>query len=234
LKASDIFGKLETLGDRKSALTLQRFFKTGPGEYGEGDVFVGLRVPEIRKLAKTCQGISLSELTKLLKSPIHEVRMLALLILVRAYSRGNAVIQRRIYNLYLRHTRFINSWDLVDASAEHIVGAYLRDRAKSPLRVLAKSKLLWDRRIAILATFHFIKRGEFSETLRIAKLLLKDREDLIQKAVGWMLRETGKRNRLAEEKFLKVRCKTMPRTMLRYAIEKFPEKLRRRYLRGEF
>jgi 3-methyladenine DNA glycosylase AlkD len=224
---------LKVLGDRRRALAVQRFFKTAPGEYGEGDVFVGLRVPEIRKLAKTYRALPLSETTQLLKSSIHEARLLALLILVRAYAQGNASLQGRIYRLYLRNTRFINNWDLVDASAEHIVGSYLWRRGKSPLRVLAKSKLLWDRRISIMATFRYIKRGEFSETLHIAKLLLRDPEDLIHKAVGWMLREIGKRDSLAEEKFLKVCYRTMPRTMLRYAIEKFPDKLRRRYLRGE-
>jgi len=233
LRASDICRRLQALGDRKRALAVQRFFKTAPGEYGEGDVFVGLRVPEIRKLAKAYRALPLSETTKLLKSSIHEARLLALLILVRAYTQGNAVLQRQIYKLYLRNTRFINNWDLVDASSEHIVGSYLWHRGKSPLRVLAKSKLLWDRRISIMATFRYIKRGEFSETLHIAKLLLRDPEDLIHKAVGWMLREIGKRDSLAEKKFLKVCYKTMPRTMLRYAIEKVPDKLRRRYLRGE-
>jgi len=233
LRASDICSRLKALGDRKRALMVQRFFKTAPGEYGEGDVFVGLRAPDIRKLAKTYQALPLSELIQLLKSSIHEARLLALLILVRAYTQGNAVLQGQIYRLYLRNTRFINNWDLVDVSAAHIVGSYLKYHDKSPLRVLAKSKLLWDRRISIMATFHYIKRGEFSETLHIAKLLLKDQEDLIHKAVGWMLREIGIRDSLAEEKFLQVCYKTMPRTMLRYAIEKFPNKLRRQYLRGE-
>ena len=221
------------LGDGERAWVLQRFFKTGQGEYGEGDTFVGLRVPEIRKLAKEYQALPFSEIIKLLRSSLHEARLLALLILVRAYTRGDAFLQERIFKLYLQNTRFINNWDLVDGSAEYIVGSHLRYRSRSPLHALAISKLLWDRRISIMATFHYIKRGEFAETLRIAELLLRDPEDLIHKAVGWMLREIGKRDRLIEEELLKVHYKTMPRTMLRYAIEKFPEKLRQRYLRGE-
>ncbi len=224
---------MQALGDRERAKALQRFFKTARGEYGEGDVFVGLRVPEIRELAKEYQALPLTEITRLLRSSIHEARLLALLILVRAYAQGEPVLQERIYNLYLRNTRFINNWDLVDASAEHIVGAYLKDRRRSSLHALAVSSLLWERRIAVMATFHYIKHGEFAETLRIAERLLRDPENLIHKAVGWMLREIGKRDRFTEEAFLKDRYHVMPRTMLRYAIEKFPEKLRRRYLRGE-
>jgi 3-methyladenine DNA glycosylase AlkD len=220
------------LGSREKALVLQRFFKTGPGEYGEGDVFVGLRVPEIRRLAKQYQDLPLSEVIDLLHSPIHEARLMALLILIRAYAKGDALLQERIYDLYLSNTAFINNWDLVDVSAEHIVGSHLRRRSRSPLHALAVSDLLWDRRISIMATFHFIKCEEFSETLSIAEVLLKDREDLIHKAVGWLLREIGKRDLLTEEKFLKMHYKTMPRTTLRYAIEKFPEEVRRRYLRG--
>jgi 3-methyladenine DNA glycosylase AlkD len=221
------------LGDRERVQVLQRFFKAAQGEYGEGDVFVGLRVSEIRKLAKEYQALPFSEIIQLLQSSIHEARLLALLILVRAYTQGDASLQEQIFNLYLRNTRFINNWDLVDASAEYIVGSHLRYRSRSPLHALVVSNLLWDRRISIMATFHYIKYGEFAETLRIAELLLRDPEDLIHKAVGWMLREIGKRDRLTEEEFLKVHYKIMPRTMLRYAIEKFPEKLRQQYLRGE-
>ena len=169
----------------------------------------------------------------MLQSSIHEARLLALVILVRAYTQGDASLQKQIFNLYLQNTRFINNWDLVDASAEYIVGSHLRHRSRSPLHALAVSNLLWDRRISIMATFHYIKYGEFAETLRIAELLLRDPEDLIHKAVGWMLREIGKRDHLKEEEFLKAHYKTMPRTMLRYAIEKFPERLRQQYLRGE-
>lgn len=220
------------MGDRERARALQRFFKTGPGEYAEGDVFVGLCVPQIRQLALEYRELPLAEVMRLLSSPIHEARLLALVILVRAYKQGDASKQERIYNLYLQNTRFINNWDLVDLSAEHIVGAHLRNRDKTQLKKLAASGLMWDRRIAIIATFHYIRRGEYDWTLRIAKLLLRDPEDLIHKAAGWMLREVGKRDRATEEKFLKAHCKIMPRTMLRYAIERFPEKLRQKYLRG--
>ena len=224
---------LRKSGDKEKAQTLLRFFKTAPGEYGEGDVFVGLTVPQIRQLAKEYEALCLSEVRKLLKSPIHEARLLALLILVRAYDRGNIMLREKIYKLYLRNTRRINNWDLVDSSAEHIVGRYLKGRDRLPLHELVRSALLWDRRIAIMATFHFIKGGEYRETLRLAEKLLTDREDLIHKAVGWMLREIGKRDRNAEEAFLKNHYKTMPRTMLRYAIEKFPEERRLKYLMGE-
>ena len=229
----EILSKLKMLSDPQRAKDLQRFFKTGPGEYGEGDVFLGLRVPEIRKLAKEYQALSLSTLVQMLRSPIHEARLLALLIMVRAYKEGDAALKGRIYRTYLKNTRFINSWDLVDLSAEHIIGAHLSCLSHDPLKALAASDLIWDRRIAIMATFHFIKKGEFSETLYIAKLLLQDPEDLIHKAVGWMLREVGKREQKIEESFLKTHYKTMPRTMLRYAIEKFPENLRQRYLKGK-
>lgn len=232
-KASDICIRLQTLGDRERAMALQKYFKTAEGEYGEGDVFVGLRVPEIRKLAKEYQTLPLAEIIQLLHNSIHEARLLALIVLVRAYAHGNTALQEQIYNLYLQNTRFINNWDLVDASAAYIVGPHLRDRNRSPLHTLALSNQLWDRRISIMATFHYIKFGEFVESLHIAKRLLSDPEDLIQKAVGWMLREIGKRDRLTEEAFLKAHYKFMPRTMLRYAIEKFPEQLRRQYLRGE-
>ena len=233
MRASDIVRRLQALGDHDRARDLQRFFKTAPGEYGAGDVFAGLCVPEIRQLAREYQALLLPEIIRLLHSPIHEARLLALFILIQAYRRGEAARQERIFKLYLQSTRFINNWDLVDASAEHIAGAYLRYRSRSPLRTLSGSSLLWDRRISILATFHYIKHGEFAETLRIAELLLRDQEDLIHKAVGWMLREVGKRRLPAEETFLKKHYRIMPRTMLRYAIEKFPEKLRQRYLLGK-
>ena len=233
MNVQEIHAQLQLLGDPQKAEALQRFFKTGPGEYGEGDVFIGIRVPEIRKLAKECQGLSLSETVKLLHSSIHESRVLALLILLRVYAKGDASVQEKIYNLYLQNTRFVNNWDLVDISAEHVVGAYLRYRSKAPLHALAASNLLWERRIAVMATFHYIKHGEFAETLHVAGMLLSDTEDLIHKAVGWMLREIGKRDHMAEEAFLKAHYKLMPRTMLRYAIERFPEDLRQGYLKGK-
>ncbi len=228
-----IIKRLKAGGDREQAQILQRFFKTGPGEYGEGDVFIGLRVPQIRALAKEYTGLSLPETLLLLQSPLHEARLLALLLLIQAFRRGAPERQGEIYDLYLNHTRFINNWDLVDLSAEHIVGAHLKLRRRKPLYVLAASDWLWDRRIAILATFHFIKGGEYGETLKLAERLIGDREDLIHKAVGWMLREIGKRDQASEEAFLKIHYKTMPRTMLRYAIERFPEELRKKYLNGQ-
>jgi 3-methyladenine DNA glycosylase AlkD len=232
MNLQEITARLQLLSDPQRAEVLQRFFKTGPGEYGEGDVFIGIRVPEIRKLAKECRRLSPSETVKLLQSSIHEARVLALLILVHAYANEENSLQEKIYTLYLQNTRFVNNWDLVDISAEHIVGPHLRYRSKAPLHALAASNLLWERRIAVMATFHYIKHREFTETLHVAGMLLSDTEDLIHKAVGWMLREIGKRNPVVEEEFLRVHYKIMPRTMLRYAIERFPKDLRQRYLKG--
>jgi 3-methyladenine DNA glycosylase AlkD len=211
---------------------LQRFFKTNDGQYGEGDRFIGVRVPVLRQLCRDCRGASLAQIQRLLRSRVHEERALALLLLVDAFSRADDRGRRAIYDFYLSNTRFINNWDLVDASAEHIVGAWLRERSRTPLTRLARSASLWERRIAIVGTYHFIKRGEVEETFRIADLLLGDPHDLIHKATGWMLREAGKRDPRAERAFLKDRYRTMPRTMLRYAIERFPEAERRRYLEG--
>jgi len=232
LKAAVIATRLPSLGDPARAQVLQRFFKTGPGEYAHGDVFLGLYVPEIRALAKEYQALAPSEIEELLRSPFHEARLLALLIMVRGYRQGDENVRECLYRLYLGNTRHINNWDLVDLSAPHIMGAHLEHRNRSPLSALARSELLWDRRIAILATFHFIKAHEFGTSMLIAENLLQDPHDLIHKAVGWMLREIGKRDLPAEEDFLKKHYKTMPRTMLRYAIEKFPQELRLRYLRG--
>ncbi len=211
---------------------LQRFFKTGPGEYGEGDRFIGVTLPVIRAVARECRGTPIDELRKLLRSPVHEERTLALLMLVDAFKSGDEPARRRIYDLYLANTRFINNWDLVDCSAAQIVGGWLRGRSTAPLTRLAKSESLWERRIAMLATLDGIRRGDFDDAFRIADLLLHDDHDLIHKAVGWMLREVGKRDGAAERAFLADRYKTMPRTMLRYAIERFPEGERRKYLRG--
>jgi 3-methyladenine DNA glycosylase AlkD len=223
---------LRKLGNKQKARILQGFFKTGHGGYGKGDIFIGVRVPEIRKLAGKYQDISITDVQKLLKSPIHEERLLALIILVLKYSKGNDVVKKRIYKLYLKNTRHINNWDLVDLTAEKIVGEYLTDKSKEPLYKLAKSKSLWERRISIMATFHSIKQNNFVQTLIVAEMLLKDKEDLIHKAVGWMLREIGKRHLSTEEKFLKEHSQEMPRTMLRYAIERFPESKRQGYLKG--
>ena len=225
--------KLQELGSREKAKVSQRFFKTGPGEYGEGDVFVGVKVPELRKLAKEYKKITVKEVKQLLRSAIHEERLLALFILVRKYSKGNETEKKRIYELYLKNTQFINSWDLVDSSAHHIIGAFLVDKSKEPLYSLAKSMNLWERRISIISTFYFIKHDKYAETLKISEILLTDEQDLIHKAVGWMLREIGKRHMPTEEKFLRKHYKRMPRTMLRYAIEKFPEDKRQGYLKGK-
>lgn len=224
--------RLQELKDDRRAQALQRFFKTGPGQYGEGDVFLGIRVPDLRSLAHEHRAARLSEIKQLMKSKFHEERVLALMMLVHAYSKGDDEAKKNIYDLYLKSARFINSWDLVDLSAHHIVGHYLSDKSKEPLYRLAKSDSLWERRIAIIATAYFIKRGEFKETLKISKMLLSDKEDLIHKAVGWMLREVGKRDQATEERFLIAHHNRMPRTMLRYAIEKFPEPRRQMYLKG--
>lgn len=229
----DIQADLQKLANKAQAKTLQGFFKTGPGEYGEGDIFIGVRVPQLRKLAQKYKHIPTEAAIRLIISPIHEQRMLSLLILIGRFETGDAKERKKIYNLYLKHTRFVNNWDLVDSSAGHIVGAYLMDRSKKPLYRLATSGNLWKRRIAIVATFSFIKKGKHFETLSISKILLKDKEDLIHKAVGWMLREVGKRDLVTAETFLKEYYHHMPRTMLRYAIEKLPEPKRQRYLKGK-
>jgi len=232
MRAPDVQKRLKKLANPEHAAVSQRFFKTGPGEYGEGDVFLGIRVPVLRKLAGEFKDLPVSEVEILLRSAIHEERLLAILLFVRIFDNGGNDVKKDIYNRYLQSTEFINNWDLVDVSAEHVVGAYLMDKSRRPLYRLANSKILWERRIAIMATFHFVKRREFSETLKISGLLLADRHDLIHKATGWMLREIGKRDLQTEEAFLKQHYKHMPRTMLRYAIEKFPEDKRQRYLKG--
>jgi 3-methyladenine DNA glycosylase AlkD len=289
--AEKITKQLKALGNKTAAEHAQRFFKTGPGQYGEGDLFLGIRVPVLRKLAKElnsptpacghpsrggdslksppregCRnggvgfvGISLDDIVELLQSPFHEARMAALLIMVLQAKWNGAAV----YRAYLANTAKINNWDLVDVSAAQIVGAHLFCSSRSagdsippqgcssrpvgdsvcqrqtateirkPLYTLAKSNSLWERRIAIIATFHFIRKNDFDDTLAIADILLNDTEDLMHKAVGWMLREVGKRDLKTEEDFLLPRYQNMPRTMLRYAIEKFPEPLRQKYLKGK-
>lgn len=225
---------LQTLKSQKSlekASVLRRFFKTGPGEYGEGDIFWGITVPAIRKVAKAFPLLPLSEITQLLKSKIHEVRLCALLMLVQQFQKGPDVRQQHIYTTYLAHTRYINNWDLVDLSADKIVGAYLEKHPRDILHTLAQSRMLWEKRIAMMATFNFIKKGDAKDALRIARILLFDPHDLIQKAVGWMLREIGKRVSIeTERKFLNQYASRMPRTSLRYAIERMPPSERKKYL----
>jgi 3-methyladenine DNA glycosylase AlkD len=232
LSANEIRKKARELGSAERAEVSQRFFKTGPGQYGEGDIFLGLSVPQMRVLAKEYRAISDKEILDLLQSSFHDERAIALFILVQAFAKADEKRQKQIYDLYLQQTKFINNWDLVDASAAQIVGGFLMNKNRKPLYTLAKSQSLWERRIAIIATFHFIRQNEFTDTLKISKILLADKEDLIHKAVGWMLREVGKRNLDVEETFLIEHYEKMPRTMLRYAIEKFPEDRRQMYLRG--
>ena len=233
MNTQEITNRLIALGNKEHAATSQRFFKTGPGEYGEGDIFLGIRVPVLRKLDKEYLNLSPKDVKTMLRSTYHEQRLLSLFIMVDQFSKGNQKKKKSTCALYLKSTRFINNWDLVDSSAHHIVGPYLVDKSKAPLYELAQSDLLWERRIAIMSTFHYIKNDNFTDTLKIARMLLCDKEDLIHKAVGWMLREIGKRHLQSEETFLKKHYHNMPRTMLRYAIEKFPEPKRKRYLLGQ-
>jgi 3-methyladenine DNA glycosylase AlkD len=222
--------RLRTFADPGRAAFVARFFKTGPGDYGEGDRFLGVRAPQLRTVAREFRSLSLADIRSLLASRWHEERVLALVILVDQFDRGDDAQRKAIYGLYMASTDRINNWDLVDVSAPQIVGGYLARRSRAPLFRLAKSKSIWERRIAIIATQHFIRLGEFDETLAIAARLLDDRHDLIHKAAGWMLREVGKRDRGRLEAFLRKHVTRMPRTMLHYAIERFPEPLRRKYL----
>jgi 3-methyladenine DNA glycosylase AlkD len=210
----------------------QGFFKTGPGQYGEGDKFLGLTVPVMRTLVRKYRALDDASTLELLSSPWHEERLVALMLFVEGYDRGDDSRRARIHRTYLANTRHINNWDLVDASAGDIVGGHLDARDITLLERLARSENLWERRIAIVSTFHFIKRNEFRPTLMIAALLLRDPHDLIHKAVGWMLREVGKRDRRTLDDFLKKHYQRMPRTMLRYAIERHPERIRKKYLAG--
>jgi 3-methyladenine DNA glycosylase AlkD len=221
------------MGNETAAQLARRFFKTGAGEYGEGDTFLGIKVPAVRGVAREFATTPNAEIVKLLRSRFHEARLAALLIWVRAFGRGDDVARQAIYDLYLANTAHINNWDLVDASAEYIVGGHLAERDRRPIYQLAASASLWERRIAIVATYHFIRRRDFGDTLKVASMLLTDHEDLIHKATGWMLREVGKRDASAAEAFLAMHYRRMPRTMLRYAIERLPEPRRRQYLRGD-
>ena len=233
MTASEIQQQLRELGSPEATAQAARFFKTGPGQYGEGDIFLGLNAQTMHRLSKEHVGLAMRDLRVLLKSPIHEDRLLALLILVRQAVKCDSAAKERIYKVYLAHTRYINNWDLVDASAREIVGGHLADKSREPLVQLARSTNMWERRISIVATHYFIRQGEFADTLKIAKLLLGDKEDLIHKAVGWMLREVGKRHQPTLERFLRRHGKVMPRTALRYSIERFPKELRLAYLAGE-
>ena len=224
---------LRAAGEPDRAAVLQGFFKTGPGEYGEGDRFIGVRLPALRALIRQFQDAPLGEIEKLLASPIHEARLLAVLLLVRRFQRSKDDAARRaIYEFYLSHASRINNWDLVDVSAPGVVGRWLADRSHAPLGKLARSPLLWERRIAIVSTLHFMRQGHVETTYRLADILLTDSHDLIHKAVGWMLRVAGDVDPASLRAFLRTRHTRMPRTMLRYAIEKFPERERLSYLRA--
>ena len=229
-KLCELRRQLRRFASARDAQFLQGFFKTGPGEYGAGDHFIGVRVPAVRRLVREFRGLALADACKLLHSPIHEERLLALLMLVDDYDRGTESDRAAIFQLYLHNTAHINNWDLVDGSAPGIVGRHLEERPRKILFELARSPDIWKRRIAVLAAFRFIRRKEFAEILRLAEMLLQDRHDLIHKAVGWMLREAGKRDVAILRGFLEKHAARMPRTMLRYAIEKLPAAERRRWL----
>ncbi|MBI4167542.1 MAG: DNA alkylation repair protein [Candidatus Aenigmarchaeota archaeon] len=229
--AGSIKSDLAKAASAEKARTLRRFFKTGKGEYGEGDIFLGVTVPQQRNIARKYIGTDLNELEKLISSKIHEHRLTALLILVEKYQKAVKNDRKKIADFYLENKKFVNNWDLVDLSADKILGDYIFDKDKKILHGLAKSQNVWERRISIISTFNFIKRNDFEDALKISEMLLQDKHDLIQKAVGWMLREIGKRDQKSEEKFLRKHYRNMPRTTLRYAIERFDKKKRKFYMR---
>ena len=229
MKLFNLQQELKKLGDSKQAKLLSGFFKTGKREYGEGDIFLGIKVPVQRKVAKKYTDLSLKDTQDLLNSKIHEHRLVALLILIEKYKKSEK--KKEIIDIYLKNTKNINNWDLVDLSAPQILGDYLLDNNRNILYTLAKSKNLWEKRISIVSTWTFIRENQLDDTLKISEILLTDNHDLIHKAVGWMLREVGKKNQAIEEKFLNKYHKTMPRTMLRYYIEKFDEKKRKFYMK---
>ncbi len=222
--------EIKNLENQKQKEVLQRFFKTGPGEYAEGDIFLGLKVPQIRSIAKNYYYLSLDELGSLLESKIHEFRFAALVILCEKFKKGKEIEKKEIFNFYIKNAKNINNWDLVDVSAPKIAGEYLLDKDKKTLYKLAKSNNLWEKRIAIVATFSFIRNNGYKDTILISEILLNDKHDLIHKACGWMLREVGKKDEKVLKNYLEKHKSKMPRTMLRYAIEKFPDKIRKEYL----
>ncbi len=225
--------ELQKKASPRRAQVLQRYFKTGPGEYGEGDVFLGLRVPQLREIAKRYfVNLSLGDIKKLLESKIHEHRSIAVMMLRLKTEKSIESERDILVHFLIKHRRWLNNWDLIDGNVDRILGPYLDGKKKDLLYRYARSKIIWERRIAIISTFHFIRLGKFGETLKIAKILLNDEHDLIHKATGWMLREVGNRERSVLESFLKRHCRKMPRTMLRYAIERFPERRRRAYMLG--
>ncbi|MFH1290342.1 MAG: DNA alkylation repair protein [Nanoarchaeota archaeon] len=229
-KLSQLKADLHALASPEKARILQNFFKTGKGQYGEGDIFLGVKVPESRAVAKKYKDLSFEEIKQLLESKIHEERLTALLLLVYLYQKSP---DKRLVEFYLANTKHINNWDLVDLTADKILGHYLEDKSRDILYKLALSELLWERRISIISTFYFIRDNDFKDSLALAEILLHDKHDLMHKAVGWVLREIGKKDLNVLKDFLKKHYKTMPRTTLRYSIEKFPEDVRKKYLKGE-
>ncbi|MBN1620764.1 DNA alkylation repair protein [candidate division WOR-3 bacterium] len=223
---------LKKEADPEKASVLQRFFKTGKGEYGEGDVFYGIAVPVLRELSIKFKDTKFTILEKMLDSEIHEERMLALFVLVRKFEKGNENEKKAVFKTYFKKKKRVNNWDLVDLSAPKIVGAYLEDKDRSVLYKLVASKNLWEKRIAVISTFTFIKRGDFKDALNLSEILLCDKHDLIHKATGWMLREVGKRDSGALENFLDKHCRKMPRTMLRYSVERLQKRKREKYMKG--
>jgi len=230
---NNLIKELEKSANPERAKLSQRFFKTGKGEYGEGDVFLGLNSQQIKDIVKKYPNLSLPKLKELLKSKIHEHRLVGLIILDGKYKKADEKGKENIFNFYLQNVKNVNNWDLVDLSAPNIAGDFLFKRNKNILYKLVRSENLWERRIAIISTLAFIKKEEFGDTLAISELLLDDKHDLIHKAVGWMLREVGKRDEEVLENFLRTHYKKMPRMMLRYAIERFEEEKRKKYLKGE-
>lgn len=230
MTAKEARKKLKSLSSPDVAKSAARFFKTGPGQYGEGDTFIGIKVPTLRAVSREYRLMPLDEIESLLQSQIHEERHLALMILVLQVAKSDEAQQKAAFDFYLRNTQFINNWDLVDCSAPQIVGGFLMNRSRKPLVKLVKSKGLWERRIAIVSTQHFIRHGDLGDTLTISRMLLKDKEDLIHKAAGWMLREVGKKDQGVLGGFLDQHGTAMPRTMLRYAIERFTPVRRQAYL----
>lgn len=226
--------ELIAAGTPERAAGAARYFKTGRGEYGEGDLFLGVTVPALRKIVRRYEELELPEVEKLLHAREHELRQAALLILVAQYTRGDRAAQQDIVRLYLANTSLINNWDLVDCSCREIVGAHVRTNSRSVLTKLARSSSLWERRIAMISTMPLVRDGDFSDALRIAEILLDDRHDLIHKAIGWVLRELGDKDKTALVSFLQQHYERLPRTALRYAIEHFPADERKRALKAEF
>ncbi|MFB5651911.1 DNA alkylation repair protein [Leptospira wolffii] len=229
-KASEVIREIRSHADPKKVEILAGFFKSGKGEYGEGDIFLGIQVPPIRKISKEFRGLPLTELQKIVSSKYHEERLCGFFILCETFSKSEEADRKKLHSFYLKNIKYVNNWDIVDLSSREMIGDYLRDKKRDLLYKLAKSKNLWERRISVIATYSFIRQGDFGDTLSISELLITDKEDLIHKATGWMLREVGNRDLKVETDFLDKHAERMPRTMLRYSIEKFPEALKKKYM----